>query len=138
MVEQNKFLEIRYIRRFHTGQYIFHQGTPGDEMYIIRSGKVGVYINSAHDIPIKISEIGTGDFFGEMSLLEDMPRNASIMAEAETVVLAINKENFLAFICDQPSMAFKIMKGLSSRIRTLDNDLEKYLQIEKNLKSVEK
>ena len=109
MSELQKLKEIGSMKVYKAGAYIFRQEELGDEMYIILSGQVGVYINSLNGFPISISHLESGDFLGEMSLLEDLPRNASAIAETDTTVIAITKNNFQAFICEPSSPDMSII-----------------------------
>ncbi|MCX7749268.1 MAG: DUF2225 domain-containing protein [Clostridia bacterium] len=126
MTDIEKLKEFGSLRKYSEDDFICYEGEPGNEMFIILTGKVNIYITSVDGFPIQISEVGPAGFFGEMSLLEDQPRSASVVAASNTIVLAINKENFQSFICNNPSMAYKIMKGLSSRIRSLNNELKSF------------
>jgi uncharacterized protein len=123
MADIDKLKQLGTVRKFNIDDYICREGEQGNEMYIIVSGKVAVYINSVEGYPIKVSEISQGSFFGEMCLFEDLPRSASVVAVEETCTLTINKLNLEIFIQSQPSLTYKIMKGLSSRIRSLNNEI---------------
>jgi uncharacterized protein (DUF2225 family) len=123
MTELQKLKEIGSLKTFKADDYIFRQGEPGDEMYIILSGRVGVYINTMNGLPINISHLESGDFLGEMSLLENLPRNASAVAETETTVIAITKSNFQASICEPLSIPYRIMVGLIHQVSQLYNAL---------------
>jgi len=125
MSELDALKEVGTMRKFAQDDFIFREGETGNVMYIILSGRVDVYINSFNDFPIKVSEIGPGNFVGEMSLLDDQPRSATIIAGTDTIAMAIDKGNFQNFICRQPSLAYKIMKGLSTRVRHLNEELAK-------------
>ncbi|ABI68899.1 DUF2225 domain-containing protein [Syntrophomonas wolfei] len=111
------------VKKYNADEIFFNAGDPGHEMYIILKGRVGVYITSIDGFPIMITELVSGDFFGEMSLLEDQPRSATIGAIEDTIVLVINESNFEQVIAQQPSLAYRIMKGMSSRVRQLNEDL---------------
>lgn len=117
--------EIGVQKRYSAHDHIFNEGETGDEMHIILLGKVGVYINSFNDFPIKVAEIPAGGLFGEMSVLEDLPRTASVIALEETITISIGKTNFKLFIEGNPELALKLLKTLSSRIRALNEDLSK-------------
>ena len=123
MTNLNKLKSISNVRTFKENEYIFHEGDTGNDMYILLSGRVSIFIKSKDNLQIKLCDIGAGGFFGEMSLLEGEPRTATALAVENTVALSVNKDNFEAFIVEQPSMAFKLLKGLSSRIRALDEEL---------------
>lgn len=111
------------VKKYGEDEVFFNFGDQGREMYIILKGRVGVFINSFDGFPAKLSELKTGDFFGEMSLLESMPRSATISALEETVVLIINENNFEQVIAQQPSLALRIMKGMSNRLRQQNEEL---------------
>ncbi|MGE5390485.1 MAG: DUF2225 domain-containing protein [Deltaproteobacteria bacterium] len=111
------------VKKFGEDEVFFNFGDRGNEMYIILKGRVGVYINSFDGFPAKLNELKTGDFFGEMSLLESMPRSATISALEETVVLIINENNFEQVIAQQPNLAMRIMKGMSNRLRQQNEEL---------------
>lgn len=77
---------------YKKGELVFTQGDPGDSMYIIRTG--GVNVHSANEAnPVRI-ELKRGEFFGEMALLSDSPRNATISASMDTGLFRLNKEDF--------------------------------------------
>ena len=119
----NELKKLGNLRKYNEDDYVFYQGDEGDELYVVLTGKVGIYINSFEGSHIKVAEIGPGSFFGEMSVIDDQPRSASVVAEVDTLALAINKSNFQLFISKQPLLAYKIMKGLSIRIRNLNVEL---------------
>lgn len=118
-----KLARISSIQKFSSDEIFFNEGDPGHEMFVILAGKVNVFINSVDGYPISIAKLKAGDFFGEMSLLEGMPRSASVQALEETQVLVINKDNFQEVICQEPSLAFRIMKGLSNRVRKQNEEI---------------
>lgn len=133
MADLDKLKQLGTIRKYSTDETICREGDAGSEMYIIVSGKVDVYLNSVEGLPIKVSEITQGSFFGEMSLFEDLPRSATVVAIQETFVLVINRYNIEAFIQSQPALAYKVMKGLSSRIRNLNNEIKTLKQGDSSL-----
>lgn len=119
--------KIGTIRRYEPDDCIVYEGEEGEEMYIILSGKVSIYINSYSDYPVKIADIGPGEIFGEMSILENLPRSATAVADDKVDLLTVKKENLILFIEKQPEMAYKMMKTLCSRIRSA-NEAMKELQ----------
>lgn len=115
-------------KKYKTNEIFFYEGDPGNEMFIILKGKVGVFLKFDEEI-VKISELNTGEFFGEMSLLEDVARSATIKAMDETFVIIINQSNFTEIISQQPQLAYRIMKGMSSRVRQQNEELIKLKQM---------
>lgn len=118
-----KLKKVGTTKRFSKGDFICYEGEIGTEMFIILSGQVGVYGNSFEGVQEKYAVLNSGEFFGEMSMLDDLPRSASGIAESEVIVLSIAKKDFHHLIREMPDMAFAIMTGLSRRIRRLEAKL---------------
>ncbi|MHB9095731.1 MAG: DUF2225 domain-containing protein [Eubacteriales bacterium] len=112
-----------YAQRIPKDTVIFHENDQGAEMYIVLQGSVEISLNSEGK-KIKLAEITVGGFFGEMSLLENQRRTATAVTSCDCVVLIVTKGNFDDVIAKNPQIAIKIMKGLSSRIRELNNRLK--------------
>lgn len=120
-----KLMRQGTVKKFDRDEFIFSEGDKGSEMFIVLSGEVDIYVRSSDSSLLKVSTLKPGNFFGEMSLLEDLPRSASAVAATDLVLIAIDKNNLLDFIKEQPDMTFKILKGLSSRIRNLNEEISK-------------
>ncbi|HYE81565.1 MAG TPA: DUF2225 domain-containing protein [Clostridia bacterium] len=130
MPNLEKLKRMSNVKTFKENEYLFREGDPGEDMFIVLSGKVAIYIKSEDNLQIKVSEMVAGDFLGEMSLLEGEPRSATAVAADYTITLAVNRGNFEAFVLEQPGMAFKLLKGLSSRIRSLNQTLSRLKKAE--------
>ena len=126
MADLQKLKEMGTLKSFRENDYIFRQGESGEDMYIILSGRVGIYIDVKNGYPINISHLEGGDFLGEMSLMEGLRRNASAIAETDTTVIAITKYDFQAFICDPDSIPYRIIIGLIHQVNQLYNKLGEY------------
>jgi len=118
-----KLARLGVAKKYTPDEVFCNEGDPGYEMFILLKGKVGIYLSSVDGSLFKVAELGPGDFFGEMSLLEMMPRSATIIAIEETVVIILNQGNFADVISQEPELAFRIMKGMSSRLRQLNDEL---------------
>jgi len=125
MIDLELLRSCGVIKKYNTDAVITLEGEKGQEMFFILSGKVGVFLNTFTDDAVKVAELVTGEIFGEMSLLEDLPRSATVIALEPINVLVIDKDHFELFISRQPEMAFKIMRALSSRLRTTNSALLK-------------
>jgi PAS domain S-box-containing protein len=124
-------------RKYLKGELIFKEGDPGDAFYIIKSGAIEILKGD----PIKNRQIrlairGEGDFFGEMSLLENSPRFAYARAVRDSVVLEIARDDFKNLVAKNPPMAMEVMGVLSSRIR--EADLQMISDLEKKNEQLEK
>ncbi|MGE5454032.1 MAG: DUF2225 domain-containing protein [Methylocystaceae bacterium] len=133
MVDIIKLARSGSVRKYATDEVFFFESETGTEMFIILAGKVHVYTNGVEGFPISICKLGPGDFFGEMSLLEGLPRSASIQALEDSTVIVITANNFSTVMAEQPDMALRIMKGLSGRIRQLNEDMTKIKREHKEL-----
>jgi flavin-dependent dehydrogenase len=109
-------------RVYQDGENIINQGEAGDCMYVIQSGKV-VIVQDRAGKKVHLAELGEGDFFGEMALFEREVRSTSVRAQGKVRVLTVDKRTLLRRIQEDPSMAFRILQKMSSRIRELDAQL---------------
>jgi CRP/FNR family transcriptional regulator len=101
---------------------LFCENEPGDELFIIQSGKVK--ITKILDQEILLAVLSPGDIFGEMALLDNKPRSASAISFGEVAVLGINRSNFEKMVQAQPQLATKLIQLLSERIWTAYRQLE--------------
>jgi CRP-like cAMP-binding protein len=104
-------------QQFAPGQLIVKQGDTGLGLYVIVSGRVDVQQERAGAEPIVLNQLGSGEFFGEMSLLDDYPRSASVIAREPTECLTLSKWHFLAELESHPEMALPLLPILSRRLR---------------------
>jgi len=106
------------IKVFKKNDIIIKEGDLGSEMFIIKEGSVKV-IKKKGDKKKTITTLERGDFFGEMSILEDVFRSATVVAREETHLVVLNLGSFLLKIREDQTFAFNIMKKLSYRVRVL-------------------
>jgi len=107
---------------YQAGETIVRQGEPGQCMYVIQSGQV-VVVQQKGDSEIPLAVLSKGDFFGEMALFEREVRSATVRALNDSRVLTVDKRTFLRRIQEDPSMAFRIVEGMSRRIRELNQEI---------------
>lgn len=109
--------KIGTIKCFKEKEFICIENDLGENLYIILKGRVGVYLNSFGDKNLKVATLEEGNLFGEMSLLENLPRSATIIAlEEGATVIQIDKIHFYTLIVQDYEVAFRIMQSLSVRI----------------------
>jgi CRP-like cAMP-binding protein len=109
---------------FSAGDRIFSQGDLGTEMFIIQEGEVHIIKHIAGESHV-LSRLERGDFFGEMALLEAMPRSADAVAMSEVRVVAINGSRFDEMLRKNPEVAVRIIRKYSKRLREANTLLEK-------------
>ena len=111
------------IRRFSPNQIIFHLGDPGGLLYIISIGKVKISHSTIDGQEAVLAILGSGDFFGELALLDDSPRSASAEAIEDTETLTLHRDEFLDFLDSNPAFARHVLNVLARRIRHLNNQI---------------
>ena len=115
-IEQSKL-------RFREGEIIFRKGEMAQQMYVILSGRVRLYV-SEEPSGDWVEELSKGDFFGEGSLLEALPRQHTVLALEDSDLIAINRGTFLRMIRQNPEFSVKMMQRLVQRHRELGERVE--------------
>lgn len=109
--EEHKSIIDHITMQYFPAHYVlFQKGVLGTAMYIIKSGMVRIY-NEGGDL----ASLGEGDFFGEMALIEDQPRNASAETLSDCEIFVLNKEDFAALLQKSPDILRKVKEGYESR-----------------------
>lgn len=107
---------------FSDGDFIFREGEQSNEMYVVQEGRVRITRHTKKD-EIVLANLEKGDFLGEMSLLESLPRSANAIAVGKVRLLRIQPGGFLLKIRRDPTFAFELMQALSKRIRCTNEQL---------------
>jgi CRP/FNR family transcriptional regulator, cyclic AMP receptor protein len=97
---------------FPAGHVIARQGEIGTGFFVIVSGEVRVIRDGA-----VVAHLGPGEFFGELSVLDRMPRNATVTAEAPTSCLALASWDFEKVLLEEPALTLAILRGVATRLR---------------------
>lgn len=129
-------LAIAEARTMSPNSEVVKEGTPGDQMYVLSSGQVSVERNGA-----VIAHLGAGGFFGEMSLVDDMPRSATVRTMEPTELLVLEKKDMLALMQRDPvlglKIAFCLAQALSSRLRDTNAELITIIEQDDRVPSTE-
>ncbi len=96
-------------RRFETGETVLTEGALGDGAYIILEGTVDVVSSLGHAKPVKLAELGPGEIFGEMALIDDRPRCASVITASDCRMVFVDKQAFNSLIETGSDLAFRLM-----------------------------
>ena len=107
---------------FDAGAVLFKEGDRGDSAYLILKGKVDVSVSSPSG-PVVVAHLGDSAFVGEMALLCDMPRTATITAVEPLDTLRIKKDLFFQMLRDLPQMTLELMRELAVRLHNANKDL---------------
>ena len=98
------------------GKVLIRQGDAGDDLMVIVSGQVGVERDGA-----RVNQLGSGDFFGEIALIERGPRTATVTAETPTRLLVVNHRDFHTLMEEFPAVAAEVLVTLAHRVRMLES-----------------
>jgi len=109
---------------YSDGETIVRQGESGNCMFVVQEGKVEV-VCAGGGAATRIAILDEGDFFGEMALFDHETRSATVRALGDARVLTVDRRTLLRRIQEDPSLALRIVRGMSARIRKLDSELTK-------------
>lgn len=101
---------------YDAGQRIFARGASGSVMYAVLEGAVDIVLKGR-----QIETVPVGGVFGEMALIDDEPRSADAVAHADTRVVEIDRDSFLALVQLSPEFALDVMSDLTRRLRHMDS-----------------
>jgi CRP/FNR family transcriptional regulator, cyclic AMP receptor protein len=111
---------------YEPDQVLFSQGDVGDAAYIIVDGAAKVLVDTP-DGELEVAALGRNDFVGEIAILCDVPRTATVRASAKTITLRITKDLFFRLVAEFPEMSVEIMRELASRLEHTTQQLREAL-----------
>ncbi len=118
-------------RRFRRDETVFHQGDPGDALYVIVSGSVKVLLPSPDGTaPVILSTLRPGGFFGELALLDGEPHSATVVALEATETLVLDRGGFDTLVETQPGFGRAMLSGLAHGFRLLTGHMEALVYLE--------
>jgi CRP-like cAMP-binding protein len=107
---------------FDPGKQLFSQGDPGDAAYLIIDGHAEVIAETPAG-PVVLATLGPNEIVGEMAILCNVPRTATVCAKDRLIALRISKEPFMRMVREFPNMAVSIMQELAHRLESTNNQL---------------
>ena len=110
------------VQAFSAGEDIVQMGEPGRSLYLVTEGSVQV-LYPAGSSDFELARLGPGDFFGEMALLNDKPRSATVRAVGPVEALVLDKTDFRDLILAAPAAGLQVLEALSVRIRNADEQI---------------
>ena len=99
---------------------LFRAGDEGDAMYLIERGRIRICVQAADGRDMTLTELGRGDFFGEMALLDGQPRSADAIVAEDARVAVLSREHFLSFVRSSPDVVLELLTALANRLRHTD------------------
>src|SRR5256885_3256211 len=122
--ELSSVAAVAKTRRYAKDDVVFHADESGDIFCLIKEGQVKVTMISPEGKEIILSLLGPGDFFGEMALLDNEPRSATIIATEPLEIVTIWRSDFLHILSENFSITQKVLAELSRRLRSASNRIE--------------
>lgn len=116
-----------HVERYEDGEVVVREGEYGREMFIIQEGSVDV-IKTVDGHDLTLATLERGSFFGEMSLLEGMPRHATVRARGPVRLVIVEPGSLLLKFRRDPTFAFEMLQQMSRRVRGLDDRLVSLMQ----------
>lgn len=104
-------------RRYSAGQMIFNQGDQSDAMYIVADGHVNIHLPGEGSRRISLKDISRGEFFGELSLFDDQPRSASVLATTDVDLLELSRKTLSDYMENRPRAAMAVLRTMAGRLR---------------------
>jgi CRP/FNR family transcriptional regulator, cyclic AMP receptor protein len=122
--ELSAIAAVAKTRRYAKDDVVFHADESGDVFCLIREGQVKVTMISPEGKEIILSLLDPGDFFGEMALLDDEPRSATVVATEPLELITIWRSDFLQILSENFDITKKVLAEISRRLRTASNRIE--------------
>ena len=113
------FRKAKNIEEFSAGDTIFREGEPGSVMYVVMAGEVDITVGGE-----SIETASPGDIIGEMALIDTMARSASALAVTECRLAAVDEQEFINMVQENPFFSLHVLRVLAERLRRMDSKVE--------------
>jgi len=121
--ELQQFAELMRERSYPKGSVIVFEDDPGDSLYIVRQGRVKVVLVGEDGREVILGVLGVGEHFGELSLIDEQPRSAHVIAMEDTSLLVLRSDDFRRRVEASPVVAWALLQELSRRLRRADTKI---------------
>ena len=121
--ELERFAALLREKSYPKGSVILFEDDPGDSLFVVRSGRVKVVLVAEDGREVILGLLGQGEHFGELSLIDDQPRSAHVIAMEESTLLVLRREDFRRRVEQSPSVAWSLLAELSRRLRRADGKI---------------
>jgi CRP/FNR family cyclic AMP-dependent transcriptional regulator len=121
--EISAFSQLVREKTFPKGSVILFEDDPGDSLFIVREGRVKVVLVAEDGREVILGILGVGEHFGELSLIDDQPRSAHVVAMEESALLVLRRDDFRKRVEQNPAVAWALLMELSRRLRRADEKI---------------
>jgi signal transduction histidine kinase len=123
--EMSALRQIAREKSVSAGKEVFKEGDNGDGVYVVKSGSVEISVKLSENVSRVFSQVGPGELFGEMAVLEMKPRSATATAAKDSVVYFIPRDELLVMVNRSPALALELLREISERLRDFNR---RYIQ----------
>jgi CRP-like cAMP-binding protein len=121
--ELERLAELTREKQYPKGSVILFEDDPGDSLYIVRQGRVKVVLIGEDGREVILGVLGVGEHFGELSLIDEQPRSAHVIAMEDSILLVLRRDDFRRRVDAQPRIAWALLVELSRRLRRADDKI---------------
>lgn len=121
--ELERFAEVTREKSYPKGSVILFEDDPGDSLFVVRDGRVKVVLIGEDGREVILGVLGPGEYFGELSLIDDRPRSAHVIAMEDSNLLVLRREDFRRRVESSPNVAWALLTELSRRLRRADDKI---------------
>ncbi len=121
--EVSAFSQMAREKSYPKGSVILFEDDPGDSLFVVRAGRVKVVLVAEDGREVILGILGVGEHFGELSLIDDQPRSAHVVAMEESTLLVLRREDFRRRVEQSPAVAWALLLELSRRLRRADEKI---------------
>ena len=119
-------LSMRYSQSYLKREIIFNEGDIGQNIYFILSGGVHIFSDQG-EFKHTLCHLTEGDVFGEMAILNDLPRTASVESDPDCQLVVLNRETFFSLVEKYPILSLKMLRLMAERMRVMDSQIKEEL-----------
>ena len=112
------------VRTYPANAILINEGDQSDSLYVLLEGRVKVYASDADGREVILNILEPGEYFGELSLVDDAPRSASVMSMGPVRLMMITKSEFKQCLAENPEIAFNLIRALTKEIRALTDSVK--------------
>src|SRR5690348_18365905 len=121
--ELQRFAELTREKSYPKGSLILFEDDPGDSLFVVRDGRVKVVLIGEDGREVILGVLGVGEYFGELSLIDDRPRSAHVIAMEDSNLLVLRREDFRKRVESSPAVAWSLLTEMSRRLRRADEKI---------------
>lgn len=121
--ELQRFADLTREKFYPKGSVILFEDDPGDSLFVVRQGRVKVVLIGEDGREVILGVLGVGEHFGELSLIDDRPRSAHVIAMDDAHLLVLRREDFRKRVESSPAVAWSVLTELSRRLRAADEKI---------------